>query len=199
MEFINKNKTAIAVSIISTIVFLYILQPLLEFIGVAFISFASYINTSYVDKIYAQISHLELLNYGLFFYTVFSSCLISVLLTTIFALWKKEKTTSEDETENNKKSPKLKRLTALALVITTLFILSISTRIYQFSILTSFKQHFRIIAAYIPEQEEENILSQWSLMQSKEDYELVQKKIENIAKDNGIKLPSNAIYSLNSI
>jgi hypothetical protein len=59
---------------------------------------------------------------------------------------------------------------------------------------SDFKQHVRIIAPYINEQKEEELLSEWSLMQSADDYNEVYKTIIEIAKDNSLILKKNRHY-----
>ena len=214
-EFLKKNSTPIVIGLISTMLFLYVLQPLLELIGNFSISVASSISSVYVDKIYSQIAHLEIMNYGYFFYMLFVSCFSIVTIAITVTLWKEESKNLITETKDHaldqdellklesKRQPKRRnkkiRFTVISSVITVLSITTISTKTYQLSLLSSFKQHLRIVAPYIDEQKEEKILSDWSLMQSKTDYISIYVKLNEIAKDNNIELPDNTIYSINSI
>ena len=47
----------------------------------------------------------------------------------------------------------------------------------QLSLISSFNQHMRILAPYIDEQTEEQIISEWSLMKTEADYDAVYKTL----------------------
>lgn len=59
---------------------------------------------------------------------------------------------------------------------------------------SDFKQHIRIVAPYINEQEEELLLSEWSQMDSLEDYNNIYKKLGTTAEDNQLMLKRNLNY-----
>lgn len=59
---------------------------------------------------------------------------------------------------------------------------------------SDFKQHVRVVAPYISDQEEEVILSEWSQMDSLEDYNSIYKKLISIAKEHELVLKSNQNY-----
>ena len=59
---------------------------------------------------------------------------------------------------------------------------------------SDFKQHLRIVAPYITDQEEELVLSEWSQMDSLEDYNNIYKKLIPIAKEHELVLRRNKNY-----
>lgn len=59
---------------------------------------------------------------------------------------------------------------------------------------SDFKQHVRIVAPYINEQEEEILLSEWSQMDSLKDYNDIYKKLGTIAEENQLMLKRNLNY-----
>lgn len=59
---------------------------------------------------------------------------------------------------------------------------------------SDFKQHVRIVAPYITDQDEEIILSEWSQMDSLEDYNNIYKKLIPIAKEHELILKRNQNY-----
>jgi len=65
----------------------------------------------------------------------------------------------------------------------------------QYSIITSFDQHVRIIAPYIEIREKDVLMSDFSRMQSKKDYERIYEKINKIANGNNLTLPENPSYN----
>ena len=56
-------------------------------------------------------------------------------------------------------------------------------------------RHINILAPYLNEQEEEQIISEWSLMENRAVYREINNKLEKIAERNNIILPGNKIYS----
>lgn len=69
----------------------------------------------------------------------------------------------------------------------------------QLELVTSFKQYMRIIRPYIDSSKEAVIISKWSQMKSRQDYQQVIFEIETIAKENGIILPENTLYSIDTL
>jgi len=202
-EFIKKHNTGIFVGLISTMIFIYLLQPILEFVGNSVVNIGSYIGATYVDKIFSQVSHLELMDFGFFFFAVMSLVLTAFVSLSVILVWKKDKAKSENEDKPKERKASFIYnkilVTFILFVIFTIFVTSISTKAYQLSLITSFKQHLRIVSPYITTQEEKKILSNWSLIRTKEDYELVYSQLESIAAKQNLELPDNAIYALDSL
>ena len=59
---------------------------------------------------------------------------------------------------------------------------------------SDFKQHLRIVAPYITDQEEELVLSEWSQMDSLEDYNNIYRKLIPIAKEHELVWRRNKNY-----
>lgn len=200
-ELIKKHSTNITIGIISTALFLYVLQPIFEYVGNKIIEVGEFLGASYVDEVYAQISHLEIVDFSFFFYVIIHSAVIGGGIGLILAMWFKKPSRNLEANENDQEQKSKKKITltvSLSFVVFAALILT-STKTYQMSAISSFKQHFRIISPYIETQEEQEIMSEWSLMKNKSDYEKVSNKVETIANDNGIKLPENRIYTLISM
>ena len=201
-DFLQKHTTSIIVAIISTMLFLYLLQPILEYVGNLVIQLGTYIGAAYVDEIFIQIAHLELRDHSFILLAIIYGALGgTAMMAAIFMWWKPNKTREPNEIVKKLNTSIKAKLVAslLFLNITLMSIAIISTQVYQLTLITSFKQHIRILAPYMTEQQEEELLSSWSLIQSADDYDLVNKSMHKIAKDNNIELPENSLYSLTSI
>ena len=204
VEFFRKNSTSISIGLISAVIFLYILQPMLEFFGNKIVSVGTCLGASYVDEIYAQVSHLEIMDFGFLLFSLFIITPVAFMTgLTISLFFKKVDVEKNDVVDKKEILPitlRKKILLILLLLIFHVLLLSIiSTKAYQLSLVSSFKQHMRVVAPYIEAQEEEILFSKWSLIKNKSDYEEVYFMLENIAEKNDIKLPENKIYSLTSI
>lgn len=54
---------------------------------------------------------------------------------------------------------------------------------------STFQQRINAIAPYIDEQKEEELKSKWALMHSRNDFDMLDKEIELVAKGNKLALP----------
>jgi len=197
-DFIKQNSKSITIGIISSMLFLYLFQPVLDFIGGAFLNLLSYTGSKFVDDFYAKIAHLELLDFSFYWIAIiFGTISLIAGVTSVrgfIKLFIVEKPSKNIIVNSNKKVYFSFYLMNLFIFIFTIVFLS--TKIYQLRLITSFKQHMRIVAPYISEQIEEEIYSQWSLMNKEEDYMNVYIKLQTIALKNKLVLPRNKIYSL---
>ncbi len=207
MDFLRKHQAAIMVSVISTFLFLYFLQPILEFSGRALMRLMAVLGTKYSDCIYRQVALLTTHEYSFYVLMLafgFGTAVIlgfstALLRRRFFAPPKKD----EEKARSISRALRLKPLVAInfifALLLTIGFFIILVGNYTQLSLISSFNQHFQIIAPYIDEQQEEELLSEWSRMTSEEDYNRVYKKIHALAETNSVELPPNRIYSPFSI
>ncbi len=156
--------------------------------------------TDYIDSRYARAAVLQSTTYSYFILSLIF-VIVAVgwgeLSSKISASLKEEK---EEKEENEVKPiPKwvpygflfAKLLIWFYLFLALLFLAGESIVLNATS---DFKQHFRIVAPYITDQEEEVILSEWSQMDSLEDYNNIYKKLIPIAKEHELILKRNQNY-----
>ena len=202
-DFLQKHTSGIIVAIVSTMIFLYLLQPMLEYVGNIVIQAGSLLSSTYVDEIYTQIAFLEIQDSAFTLLAITFGVLGGITTMMAVFIWfppKKKNDNISDSSNNTKENLQKKILvTALLASVSLSVIIHVSKDLYQLKVITSFKQHFRILSPYISEQQEEKLLSEWSLMKSSGDYDLIIKKMHNIADENNIVLPDNRLYSLTSI
>jgi uncharacterized protein YqhQ len=185
-------------------IFIYLLQPILEFLGNLVVKVGSKVSETYVDKIFTQISHLELMDFGFLFFVVSLTFWATIMAASTVYIWKRENDSEEEEKDEKDEKDYIAvkqkiPMTIMLIISLVISIVIISTKAYQLSLITSFKQHLRIISPYITTQEEKILLSEWSLIGSKNDYDLVYFKLNNVAKKNKIELPDNSIYALDEL
>ncbi len=73
-------------------------------------------------------------------------------------------------------------------------LVQISGQVVTLNAITNFKQHMRIVAPYITQEESNQLLSKWSQMRTVEDYDAIYKRLSEVAKANGARLPRNNLY-----
>ena len=79
-------------------------------------------------------------------------------------------------------------------ILTTVINLQMFAHVYVNRTVGFFNQSFLIIKPYVDNQEEENILSEYSQIKSKDDFIIVMDKIQKIARKEGITLPQFDIW-----
>lgn len=199
-DFIKQHFKSITVGIISSVLFLYLFQPILDFIGDLFLELLSYTGSKYSDDFYSKIAHLELLDFSFYWIAIifggvaFAAGAIS--LRGFVGLFRKNDFSKKESDDKNKKQRIAFYL--LNIFFSIFIILFLSTKVYQLKLISSFKQHMRVIAPYITEQTEEELYSQWSLMSNSNDYDAIYFRLRLIASKNQLELPENKIYSLTS-
>lgn len=206
-DLIQRHLSGIIVGIISAMVFLYFIQPVLNFIGRAIIKVGVVIGAAYVDEIFAKVAHLELFDYSFFLVSILVGAMGIAAFSSAVIIWRRPKETRDlrDETEGEKRATSTltvgKKVLAsiLFLLLGLTSVAFVSTRIYQLSLISSFEQHIRVLAPLLSEQEEEVFISRWSQMRSEKDYDSIYKDLHKIAKDNQVDLPDNKIYSFTSL
>ena len=182
VNMLKEQKAGILSGVIASAVFIYFIQPILNFSAFVFIRGSEIIGNTYTDRIYQQVAHLETHDYSFLFLMLFlgfpAATLLGASIRITINLFKKRKAESSDEEDqegekdeevDKTKPPKIIRaLVALLLFSISSFLFSIVVANFiQLSTISSFKQHIRIIAPYIGDQEEENLVSEWSLINSK--------------------------------
>lgn len=199
-EFFRENFKSIVIGILSSVLFLYFFQPVLDFIGSSFLHLLSMTNSKYSDDFYSKIAHLELIDFSFYWLAILFGGMAMVcgsisIKGFLGMLSKKESTLRKNGAKSRGQRV---GFYGLNIFIALFMILFLSTKIYQLKLITSFKQHMRIIAPYIEEQVEEELISEWSIMNSADDYEKIYIRLNKTATDNGLELPENKIYSLTS-
>ena len=202
-DFIQKHSTSIIVAILSTMIFLYLLKPILDYIGSVVIQIGTILGAAYVDEIYTQISYLEIRDQAFLLSLTLHGSMAAATMMIAVLIWWHPKRINKKPTDSDD-SPKVStqtKVSASVILVTVSLVLTttIATQWYQLTLITSFKQYSRILAPYMTEQQEEELLSQWSLIKSAEDFDLVNEKVHNIANDNNIELPEHRLYSLTTI
>lgn len=210
MEFIRKNKAGILSGIVASAVFIYFIDPILANLAELAISVSEFLGTAYSDRIYAQAAQLSTRDYSFTIITFLISGMAGMamgflLKEVVYKIisktgWSLGDSSNDREREPNSKRSKLPLLRSLILLsIISWSGLVIVGNYEQLSLISSFKHHMNIIAPFIDEAEEEILISKWSQMKSREDFENVYKEMENIASTNNVELPKNRVYSITSI
>lgn len=153
--------------------------------------------TDYIDSRYARAAVLQNTTYSYF--------ILSLIFVVVAVAWSEisskiassfKKPKEKKPNIENKPIPKWVPYAFLfarlwvwfCLLIALLFLAGESVVLNASS---DFKQHLRIVAPYITDQEEELILSEWSQMNSLDDYNDIYKKILPITKEHELVLRRN--------
>ncbi len=210
ITFLKENKKGLIVGLAASAIFVYFIQPILSLLSYLVISGSEIVSNTYTDRIYQQAAHLETYDHSFLLMMILMGTTSILLLGLSILLFSSERLSGHKNHKNKTEDTSKKKTDGKTLipksVVAVLFFISASillssgvANFIQLSIISSFKQHLRIIAPYISDAEEEIIVSQWSLISSESDYQEIYTKLNNIASDNGIELPENKIYSMLSL
>jgi len=197
-------KDAIVTGIISSLIFTFVLQPFIPIIWSFFKNSGLQIYTNFSNQIYSAAA----IGYRNDVERIISALLSSVLIfftfsTVTFFFFDIKGYNSIGDFINNKK---ITSLTKTKAAITTTRILEIGLIIFfvVFSIQTilnttliyaatefnaSFNQRLNAVRPYLSEQDEEEIVSSWALMENENDYNKINGNLEKVASENKIVLP----------
>lgn len=204
-RFIREHGPSVIASLVASFLFLYLLDPILAFLGRSLLSVSALLNQAYLNRIYAQAAHLESHDFAFLIVAMVSGTvgalpmLIGVLLLRRSLAVRSQKIES-DRSQNRQihRHPGVGTTVSICLIGLLFFgwgAVVIGANYVQLSLISSFKQHIRIVAPYLSDEEEESLISEWSRMASKTDYDRIYEKLVGIAQREGVSLPDNKLYS----
>lgn len=204
-EFLKKHQSSIIAGIISTCIFLYLLQPILQLLSRLFLFCFSHLSSRYTDRIYTQVAQLTTQDYSFQLLTLVLALMTGTILSSatiyLFVRFRKK----PEERKVNEMGVRFRSALSSRQAVVLNFIFAVALTFglaivfvgnyTQLSLISSFNQHMRILAPYLDEKTEKQLISEWSLMKSKADYDAVYKKLKVHAQAAGVELPPNKIYS----
>jgi hypothetical protein len=184
-------KKGIISSLIATILFLYFLDPILNFLGKIFLKVGAWLFQSYLDRLYQEMA-VDSMDYA---YLIFLSIVIAMITIgslIIFRVIFKNRIDTTDHKLDTKNRSKTLVVLYVTFFFTCIFLLTTSS--INKKTTSSFNQHLRIITPYITTQEKDLIISEFASMKSQKDYRMLYDKINAIAVKNELELPKNKLY-----
>ena len=189
-------------SLIATIVYLYLIDPIIRTFGELVVLTSHYVATGLVDNLYRKCALSCPPDSAFALLGLFSGLLAGMTfgaLSVVLRSYVKSGPAPDDEVTTMKK---LRRsaLMGLGFLVLLGFLLMFLywTTWFQLQRLTSFNQHLAILAPFIDNQREEELRSKWALMKGRKDYEAIVVDILSIAEENGVGIPDNPSYSVTS-
>ncbi len=193
-------KIGIITSLIGSVIFLYLLDPILKILSDLFFYLSSKISNYFIDKLYVEIA-VGKTDYALTLMTI-----LIVLFTSIATLSIMRKVTKHNqfleekidekenvcETEEKNKTLILLRKTLpilFIIFINVVMVLQLVSSHIKVSSINTFDQRIRILAPYIKPIEKQLFISRFSSMRTYDEYLGIIMDIENIAGKNKIYLP----------
>lgn len=177
-------KIGIIGGVVSSILVIIFIQPLLNYVWTAVLSFGEHIQASYVDKIFrsaaigdrGRVSQLTFLMVILVVISVPSFLFLSQVAYR-YAVFEKA----------NRVFLLVMSFMSLMLVMVSLVSFSISMGVTEIN--ASFNQRLTVLAPAISEHETKELKAQWAKMSSKRDYRALVSLMEKRASELQIQLP----------
>ncbi len=176
----------IVASVIASVLFIAFIQPILRFIWILVSSFSAAFYTGFVDALYKAASlghrnHVDVQIFGMIL-AIFVGGAIGML--TILS--------PKEVIHVASKIPSVVKrgltiLFSISLITSCLICLTFSFVDLQLN--TSFQQQLTVLAPSITDMQYKELKADWASMTSKRDYDALQSRLEQLAKDNKINLP----------
>ena len=201
----KEQKAGVISGLVASILFIYFLQPILNWISRIVVRVMTLAGSAFIDKIYTQAASLQTQNYSfLWLLFVFGTLSTLFFLRGILILFGEERIEpllSKIRSKARSKNNILVRvsLSILHMSFAFLFLAVVSANFIQLKVIVTFQQQMRALAPYIDDAEEEQIYSRWSLMRTQADYEVISNTIEMHAKNNHLTLPESALYTATTL
>lgn len=197
-------KIGIITSLIGSIVFLYLLDPILKIFSNLFFVFSNKVSSYFVDNLYREIA-IGKSDYSLTQMVIFIAIITSLFSFTLLINIRKsqnplkkqyiKKRLENSDSPINKSVWRAKFLPILTVIfLNVLMVLQLVSSHIKVSSINTFDQRIRILAPYINEKEKMLLISRFSSMTTYNDYIMIMLETETIAKENKIILPEQ-IYT----
>ncbi|MBE7005722.1 MAG: hypothetical protein E7424_01050 [Ruminococcaceae bacterium] len=206
-NFFKENKTAILIGIVSSL----IVTVLIKLLGIAATimpSAGESIISSVVNSIYRMAADQSSVAISGNVFLIVISSLLGISISTftlpfIYYLIKRNAVNSDKNKENSQmqteitakkgksvKNHKTKKMISYSISGTffsiIIFCICFFYIYYPTKLWHSFQIDFTQISPYISDAEEEKVLSQWTLMKSKEDYFVIEEYIREVKEENSL-------------
>jgi hypothetical protein len=216
----NTIKKGIVSSLIASIVFIIVLEPLLKFLW-SFLNKTSYtVYFNYLNSLYsnAALGHRNYVDFMIL--TAIIAGIIGLLFITsnrllflikrlkdddeLFNEKNPEKRNDIIEKRRNKLKPKIEFMKRKFILVKyfmfSIFVIAIfsfSTSLFKIytdiQLNTSFNQRLNALAPFLEDIESKKLVSKWAMMKTKNDYIEINNLMEIVAKKNNIRLPDELI------
>lgn len=201
--FVDRSlKIGVIASLVATVSYIYLLDPLLRLITFVLFNVSGFIFQTYKDRLFAHAALLVGPDSGLALYSLATGLISGMLSGALFGAFVGPRSlTKEPKSAPGFVSVKLWRivLVLFSLFFIPLNLLSIHSAFFQHRVTSSFSQHLAAIDPYITDQETKVFRSRWTQMQSEADYKAIYRDIAGIAAAHGVRLPENEVFSMSNI
>jgi hypothetical protein len=194
-------KIGVASSIVASIIFIYLLDPLFSLLWRIIHHSAGSARQALIDKLFEQAALGEARDPAfvvmLFMITIIIFVPLGAIATSALQGLRARDSKGSEEKGHSRLWEALFIVSAILFLITGIEIMW--SHWFQLTVTTSFCQHMKAVSPYISEQEEEALESEWTQMRTEQDYRHLYLKLSRIASTNKVRLPENIAYSLYSI
>lgn len=213
------TKIGIITGVVSSLLVLYLIDPLLKAVGGTTFYFLNIVNSGLWDSLYAKAALGVPQDPAVSIFSILAGVFAGLVMGVATAVVKNGQegraviqSSAVSGSSNSKEvlnvfdlalrvGGKPKKFITVTLFLMSLFfvgLMSYSMWSYQFQykIVTSFDQHLRILAPFMSDRDKLKIVSDFSRMKSESDYKSVYSVLGGVAAENNVTLPENPSYSL---
>jgi hypothetical protein len=202
--FSIENRKAIIISVISTIICIYFVEPVISFLGNLGLYIVKAISDTLYNRLFEEIA-LGKPDYAFTLVVSMFALLTTPILFVAIGLWTRKRR-SEDNvdldvaTEEAVESPREQqtiekgrnRFLLLRLLLVIVFLLGLGQMILgdiKIKTIQTFEQRIRILTPYMTQDEKDRIISDFARMKTFGDFDKIDKRLNQIADTSKIELP----------
>jgi hypothetical protein len=184
-------------SVIAWLVILLFLQPATSILFPVVQAIGTHFYKGFTDYIYANASlghrnWVEVLSFG-FFASLFLGGVTGASIASAAVFLRKDRSGGREERLWVYFTRKPRRLVALlAVSLAFLYLVTVvqlAAALVDLQANASFQQRLTILAPNLTDKEEKELRAVWAMMRNRNDYEEFNKRIEELARSRGVRLP----------
>lgn len=201
----NAVRIGIVTSLIGSVIFLYMLDPIIIWFYRMISSLGIEYVVNFVDSIYKYVAvgapdHAQK---AVLFGQVMIMAIVVLLNLTLVSLIYVESKINNDPEVVRQRAEKFKAISTrksfcaigvFSLLILLFVMKNVTADVIGASIIREFEHRIAIVAPYTTEKEIKSIRSQFALIKGRDDYKIMMKRVEQIAMEHNLMLPSREVY-----
>lgn len=205
MKLDRNMRVGIFTSLIATVVFLYLLKPLISLSSKFFYLVFTNMHSSTIDRLFKEAALGQTKDFAFYSFVLILAMILSCASMYILRTHLVDRMHNQEESDLEVIDKRLKKLEKrvkwvriaglVYLVLMAIYLLYYFwTCAFVLRTNTSFNQHMAVLAPYMSETERVELRSEWALMKNKSEHDVIIKKLNDLASSKGITLPKNPIY-----
>lgn len=193
-DYINKRTIipAVIVGLIVYIIGTFFLNPIARWLVPLFLSIASKSSSLLTKYIYTNAARMDINRFDSSFYSFITGLVFyTIIFAFVISFFIDKENGKEKFLKLISSKPTRRKMRFLAIGLFLLFGFVSLIKLSDYYLNLQFQQRLRIIAPYLPERQEKELLAKWSSMETSDDFKSINTVMLDYAKKNNVKAPNS--------